>query len=275
MAQLANPEFTIERWHTCLVAFCLLFLAAAINIWGRRLLERLSQIMIIFNMISFVMVIVILLARDNKKRSASFVFKDFQNFTGFPTAYASLLGLLQSAFGMTGYDATAHMTEEMKDAKKDAPKAIIWAVWIGAVTGFIFLVVVCFCIEDINAAASTPTLVPIFEIFRTATRSFPLAMLLCVQISIIGLVSLAFLCAQSSRLAFAFARDGGLPFSTFFAKVNPKSQVPVNAICLTVAINIAFMSIYFGSVTGFGTILSISTEGFCEFIFPALKWIEH
>lgn len=60
-------------------------------------------------------------------------------------------------------DATAHMTEEMKDARKDAPKAIIWAVWIGAITGFIFLVAVCFCIVNIDDAASSPTGVPIFR----------------------------------------------------------------------------------------------------------------
>ena len=161
------------------------------------------------------------------------------------------------------------MTEEMKDARKDAPKAIIWAVWIGAVTGFFFLVVICFCIENIDDAASSPTGVPIFEIFLSATRSFPAAMVLSVQISIISLVSLAFLCAQSSRLAFAFARDGGLPFSSFFSKVNHKSHVPVNAICLVVFVNMALMSIYFGSVTGFGTILAISTEGFyLSYILP-------
>ena len=103
MAQMANPDYTIERWHTCLMAYLLLILAAATNIWGRRALEKLSQVMIIFNILSFVVVIVVILARDNEKRSASFVFKDFQNFSGFGTAYASLLGLLQSAFGMTGY----------------------------------------------------------------------------------------------------------------------------------------------------------------------------
>jgi choline transport protein len=103
MANLAHPEFVIERWHTCLVAYLLLLLAAATNIWGRRILEKLSQVMIIFNIVSFVVVIVVILARDNNKQSAAFVFKDFQNFTGFGTAYASLLGLLQSAFGMTGY----------------------------------------------------------------------------------------------------------------------------------------------------------------------------
>ncbi len=159
-------------------------------------------------------------------------------------------------------DATAHMTEEMKDARKDAPKAIIWAVWVGAVTGFIFLIVVCFCIVDINNAANTPTGTPIIQIFYDATGSFAAAMALTVMISVIALVSLAFLCAQSSRLAWAFARDGGLPFSKFFAKVNPRLYVPINAICLVVVVNCALMSIYFGSITGFNTVLAISTEGF-------------
>lgn len=91
MAQMANPDYTIERWHTCLAAYLLLLLAAATISGGRRALEKLSQIMIIFNIVSCVVVI---LARNNEKRSASFVFKEFQNFTGFGTAYASLLGLL-------------------------------------------------------------------------------------------------------------------------------------------------------------------------------------
>lgn len=59
MAQMANPDYTIERWHTCLVAYLLLILAAVTNIWGRRALEKLSQAMIIFNILSFVVVVVV------------------------------------------------------------------------------------------------------------------------------------------------------------------------------------------------------------------------
>lgn len=111
MAQLANPSYTIERWHTCLTCYFVLLLAAAVNVWGRSILDRLGKIMIVFNLLSFVVVIVTILAMDDHKQNADFVFVDFQNTTGFGTAYASLLGILQAAFGMTGYDATAHMTE--------------------------------------------------------------------------------------------------------------------------------------------------------------------
>lgn len=102
LAQLANPSYIIERWHVCLVAYLLLIIAALVNIFGRHLLERMGRIMIIFNLLSFVIVIVVVLAMDDHKQKARFVFSDFQNFTGFPDSYAALLGLLQSAFGMTG-----------------------------------------------------------------------------------------------------------------------------------------------------------------------------
>ena len=220
--------------------------------------------MIIFNLVSFVVVIVIVLSLDKNKQSGSFVFKDFQNFTGFPNSYASLLGILQAAFGMTGYDATAHMTEEMQNARIDAPKAIIWAVWIGTVTGLAFLVAICFCIVNINSAAMTPTGVPLIQIFYDSSGSLAAALVMSIAVTIIALVSLCFLCAQSSRVVFAFARDRGLPFSGFFAKVDRKRFVPINSILLVLGVNMALMSIYFGSVTGFNTVLAISTEGFCK-----------
>lgn len=107
MAQLANPTYTIERWHTCLLCYFVLIIAALVNIFGRFLLDKLGRIMIVFNLLSFVIVIVVILAMDKNKQSGEFVFVTFQNTTGFGNSYAALLGILQAAFGMTGYDATA------------------------------------------------------------------------------------------------------------------------------------------------------------------------
>ena len=38
-----------------------------------------------------------------------------------------------------------------------------------------------------------------------------------------------------SRFVWSFARDGGIPFSAFFARVEPRSGVPLNAVALTFA----------------------------------------
>lgn len=53
-------------------------------------------------------------------------------------------------------------------------------------------------------------------------------------------------------------RDGGLPFSRFFAKVHPKLQLPLNALILTVALDVIFGCIFLGSSSAFNAILSAS-----------------
>lgn len=156
----------------------------------------------------------------------------------------------------------AHMTEEMKNASKEAPKAIIMSVYIGAITGFIFLISVCFCIGDIASTASSTTGVPLIQIFYDSTGSVVGACFLTSLIVVIVLVCANALLAEGSRSLFAFARDHGLPFSSLFAKVDSKRQVPVYAILLACVVQMALNSIYFGTLTGFNTVISIATEGF-------------
>ena len=154
------------------------------------------------------------------------------------------------------------MTEEMKNASKEAPKAIIMSVYIGAITGFVFLISVCFCIGDISSTATSSTGVPLIQIFYDSTGSVVGTCFLSSLIVVIVLVCANALLAEGSRSLFAFARDHGLPFSNVFAKVESKRQVPVYAILLACLVQMALNSIYFGTLTGFNTVISIATEGF-------------
>jgi amino acid transporter len=156
------------------------------------------------------------------------------------------------------------MVEEMKEARRQAPQAIIMSVYLGAVTGFCFLVAICFCIGDIEATASSSTGVPLIQIFYDSTGSIGGACALTSLITVIVIVCANSLMAEGSRAVFAFARDRGLPFSSVFSRVESKSKVPVYAILLTTVVQIAFNSIYFGTLTGFETVITVATEGFCE-----------
>ncbi|KAG9237019.1 amino acid/polyamine transporter I [Amylocarpus encephaloides] len=261
-ANLVFPAFEIQRWQTVLVAYCITFVAAFVNMWGSRILDRLSKGLLVFNIIAFIVTIATILACNQNKQSASFVFKDFQNFTGFSTSMAGIIGILQPAFGMCCYDAPAHMCEELKDASKQAPRAIVMSVCIGAVTGFIFLVSVCFCIGDITTVAETATLVPLIQIYFDSTQSNVGACFLASLIVVINFGSANALLAEGARSLYAFARDNGLPFSSLISKVEPRHQIPVVAIMLATVVQMAFNSIYFGTVTGFNTVIAIATEGF-------------
>ncbi|KAI9639925.1 hypothetical protein NHQ30_011701 [Ciborinia camelliae] len=261
-ANLVNPSYVIERWHTVLVAYSVTLIATFINLWGSKILDKVSTVALIFNIASFVVTVITILACNTNKQSASFVFRDFQNFTGFGSAMAGIIGILQPAFGMCCYDAPSHMTEELKDASKEAPRAMVLSVYIGAITGFIFLIAVCFCVGDIDAVANTATLVPLIQIYADSTNSHIGACFLASMIVIINIASSNALLAEGSRSLYAFARDHGLPFSRQISQVSAQHHVPVVAIMVGTLVQMAFNSIYFGTVTGFNTVIAIATEGF-------------
>lgn len=263
-ANLSIPNYEIKRWHTVLVAYLITWISTTVNLYGPHLLDRMSRGMLIWNVVSFVVVIVVILACNDHKQPASFVFRDLENSTGFGTGFAAILGLLQSSFGMCCYDAPAHMTEEMLQPSREAPKAIVMSVYIGAVTGFVFLVSVCFCIGDITKTAESTTGVPLIQIFYDSTQSTVGACFLSSLIVVIILFCSNALLAEASRSLFAFARDGGLPFSRLFAEVDGRRYIPIYAILLACGVQMALNAIYFGTLTGFNTVVSIATEGFCK-----------
>jgi choline transport protein len=271
-ANLVFPEYTIQRWQAVLVAYAAALIGAAINIWAPQIMHRMARFVFMWNIFSFIVITIVLLATNDHKQSAQFVFQDFQNGTGLNAAMATIVGILQSFFGMCCYDTPVHMTEEMTHASRDAPRAIVLSVAVGAVTGFVFLVTLCFCIGDITSTADTSTGVPVIQIFYDSTNSKVGTCFMASMITVIMIVSTISLVADGSRSLYAFARDHGLPFSNVLSRVDKRNHVPVYAILVTVVIQMAFNSIYFGTVTGFDTIVSIATTGFCKFAPPNTKY---
>lgn len=68
------------------------------------------------------------------KTDARQVFTEFRNETGWSDGVAWILGLLQSALSLIGFDVVLHLTEEMPNPSRDAPRAMMLAIVIGGVT---------------------------------------------------------------------------------------------------------------------------------------------
>ncbi|KAJ5493330.1 hypothetical protein N7539_002076 [Penicillium diatomitis] len=267
MANVVYPAYIIERWHTVLLAYCVAFLSAGVNLWVSYLLHKISKFILIWNVPSFVIITVTLLATTSTITSSPYrlCFKTSKDTAGLGTAVTAIVGILQACFGMCCYDGPSHMTEEMNSATTEAPKTIILAVCLGTVTGFAFSLTLCFCIGDIAATAQSSTGVPVIQIMDDSTGSKVATCILASLIAVIVTVAGVNILAEGSRSTFAFARDHGLPFSPTCSKVERKSQVPVNAVFLTLAVQLALGAIEFGTVTGLPTVVSISTAGFWKY----------
>lgn len=85
---------------------------------------------------------------------------------------AFILGLLQSVFGLTGFDAATHMIEEMPNPSNNAPQVMVSAVLMGAGTSWIFMIVLLFCMSSFtDVLESSATTGPLLAIYYQATRS--------------------------------------------------------------------------------------------------------
>ena len=97
------------------------------------------------------------------------------------------------------------------------------------ILGFIMLVTLVFCIGDLDAALESPTQQPYVEILLNATQSKAATLTLTSIIFVLLVACAVNNVTSSSRQLWSFARDGGLPYSSWLAYVRPGIDVPVNA----------------------------------------------
>ena len=93
----------------------------------------------VFWSITGCIVVSVTILATSSKTSAEFVFTDFSNTTGWDDGTAWMLGLMQSALSLIGFDAVAHLTEEMPRPTRDAPQAMIASILIGGTTYSIYI----------------------------------------------------------------------------------------------------------------------------------------
>ncbi|KAF2683583.1 amino acid permease [Lentithecium fluviatile CBS 122367] len=256
---LFHENYVPERWHQFLIYIAYTITAFLVNAFMNDLLPYVNKGAITWSIAGFIIICITVLSCSSPNyASAKFVFTDFINETGWPDGIAWLLGLLQGGLGLTGYDAVAHMIEEIPDASTEGPKIMIYCVAIGTFTGFIFLMCLLFVSGgDAESIISSPS-GPLLQILYNATNSragsvclimFPLVCLLFATTSIM---------TTSSRMTYAFARDGGLPASKVFAKIHTKLGQPLNALILTTILTIIFGCIFLGSSSAVNAIISAS-----------------
>src|SRR5437762_148106 len=113
-------------------------------------------------MIGVVLIVFVLAIVPDHHKSVGYVFGQTLNNTGFSGGswthgafiYVFLTGLLMAQYTITGYDASAHMSEETRQASLGAAWGLVMSVVVSVIFGFAILVAVTFAIPGTDAAAS-------------------------------------------------------------------------------------------------------------------------
>lgn len=112
----------------------------------------------------------------------------------------------------------------MHNAPVALPRVMIGTILLNGTLGLGFLFALLFCLGDVESVLTSSTGFPIIQIFYNTTGSTSATSALMMPFIIVAIASTFGLLASASRTLWAFARDDGLPFSAFFARVSQSSR---------------------------------------------------
>jgi len=273
----------------------ILVLAALANIFSSHLLAVINNISVWWHVAGAALIIGILVIAPSDHQSIGWVMSERINNSGYDDGSNSSfmfwflvlpLGFLLTQYTITGFDASAHLSEETASASKAAAKGIWRSIFYSAVGGWILLLALLFAVQDQGAVTDGVNQglygsdVILSQALGTGAHRVVIA------ISAFGQLFCTTACLTSaSRMTFAFSRDGAIPGSGLWSKVNAK-KVPANAVMfVTVIAGLitlpALIEVNFGTEdapiilpTAFYAVVSVAVIGlYLAFAIPIyLRW---
>ncbi|KAJ4311313.1 hypothetical protein N0V84_010518 [Fusarium piperis] len=192
-----------------------------------------------------------------KFNSASYVFTNFENSSGWPNDGISfLIGVLGLATGFVGLESAAHFSEEMRHATRDVPRAMVYSAAGNAVFAFPWIITLVFSMGSVQELVATKfgSLMPVFQIFLSSTKNTGASVVLNMGVTVVAFLSAVDLNGACARTIWSMARDNAFP--TIFRKVHPRWDVPVYPVIVICIVECVLSCIYIGNVTAFYGIMS-------------------
>ena len=260
-------DVEVTPGRTFLLFIGIIIVHALLNTFGVNLVSLLSNISAWWHVVGVLVIVVVLWVLPEKHQDVGWTLFGWHNETGWSFGpYVLLMGLLMAQYTYTGYDASAHVAEETKNASRSAPRGIVLSVLVSVIGGFILLYSITAAIPDrseagLTALAASDTGLPPAQIFLDALGSPAMAKFLlfivCIAQFFCGMASVT----ANSRMTFAFSRDKALPGSRLWAKVNPRTGTPTNSIwfCVTLSVLLAVPALF--NATAYFAVTSIAVIG--------------
>jgi amino acid transporter len=262
-----------------LFTYGMIMLAAGmINMFRVSITAVLNAFSAWWHMIGVVAIVVILGVVPDHHQSISYVFGETVNATGFGGQswtkgvfiFVFLTGLLMAQYTITGYDASAHMSEETRQASMGAAWGMVMSVVVSVIFGFALLVAVTFAIPSTKGAIDNiGNIIP--WIWETSMSRRWAELLLFIAVVAQTFCTIASV-TSASRMMFAFSRDGAVPGHQLWKRVSKVDRVPIYtvwAVCV-IAFAMEIPTLWYG-LTGYYSSTSVAVIGlYVAFVLPII-----
>lgn len=266
----------------------MMVLITLLNCMSSRIQALFNNVSVWWHVFGTVMIISILIFMPAQHQTTAWVFSTTVNNSGFTGQsmywfYVLPLGFLLTQYTVTGFDASAHLSEETQRAHTTAAQGIWKAIFYSAIGGYALLLSFLYAATQPEVVNSfDPTINPygagsVISILHHALQ--PAMFKLVLITSVFGQLFCATACLTScSRMMFAFSRDEVVPGHAHWSKVS-KNRVPVRAVLISAAIGIlitlpALWESPRGIPTAFYAVVSIGVIGlYLAFLVPIwFRW---
>jgi urea carboxylase system permease len=232
------------------VAALVLLSTTLLSIFGVRLVAIVNNTGVVFEILGMVVFALVLLF-FYAHQSPGVIFDTSQLSAGGANPFGTFFAaMFMSLFVIYGFDTASTLSEETKNPRKAAPRAVIAAIIGAAIIGAIFLLATLLAIpgniNDYVAAIGKGEAAPPVDIITGNLPKWAADLYLFVVFAAIYVCCLAIQTA-TIRLVFGMARDGKLPFGRVFNKVNPNLHTPIGT-CIVVGVLAAIPLIYYAGV---------------------------
>ena len=257
---LWNENFVPNAWQTVLMFWAVTLLCFLVNVFLSRYLDFINKLCIYWTGASIIILLITLLVMAPSRRSGEFVFAHYDaSASGWPTGWSFFVGLLQPAYVLTGYGMVAAMCEEVQTPEREVPKAIVLSVVAAGFTGLIYLIPILFTLPDIDMLLSVASGQPIATLFKTVTGSAAGGFGLLFLILGIWLFAGVGALTAASRCTYAFSRDGAIPGSALWSRIDKRFDIPLWGLVLSTVVDCLLGLIYFGSTAAFNSFTGVAT----------------
>ncbi|TGO68930.1 hypothetical protein BELL_0801g00060 [Botrytis elliptica] len=276
-AQIVHPDYVVQTWHVYLLLLALLVLQGLLAMNSTKFIGVLNTVGTITNVIVLLIFVIWFPAgsiNEPKTNPSSMVWtsEGIVNGTEWPTGFAFLMGFLSVIWTLSGYDAPFHLSEECSNANIAGPRAIIMTAQLGLWLGWAIILVIAYTVKDIQDVVSGQYGQPMGSLCLQVLG--PKAGLAMFSLNMVA----QFFVGQgvtvvSSRVVYAYSRDGALPGSHWLKQVNPHTKTPVYAVWFVLTLGALLGLLIFASPVAIGAVFSMGAIAqYIAFVFPiALK----
>lgn len=220
---------------------------------GPRAIPGILQASLALSIIGLCIILCLVIFLRQQEQPLSFLFNT-HGTSGWGLGTAWVLGLGNSMYAFTSTDAAIHIAEEMVHPERRLPQVVNMTLAIGVATSFPLLVMMMLSMANMDAVVNST--LPYAELFQQITGSKTITTFIISWITLVLFSALIGQWVTCGRLLWAFARDGGLPYSIYFAHISKRYAFPVRTTTLALVFCCCYGLLYLISTTAFNSIIT-------------------